>query len=441
MLSILNNLNFLSAILLQELKKEKNLSLVSLSTQKVSVHIPPHAGFSHIFVPENDNATFGVATANVSLQGNNARLDLFGEGWRQPVGGLYFKDHQRFIGQKKIFERLAAGHSPVGPISIIGVQENFCDGFKRLYETDKGLTGLPYAVFGPSSNGLQDILNRLKSDSRLEKIITSGRVDIAKLVKAFFQNHYAEERAGANILKGLLSVITRGIMTENELLAKLQHFLKANDNDPFIPIGSGLAIFSQFPILDAWFIPFPHRAEFELFTNKGVLIADVLLPTGEIVRVINTHLQDVVSIESQEAQDTQADILRLVIEDSPYRVILIGDLNLTPDSLNHQIIFQEDIKDCHDYLERKQFTFLRKNSLAQARGIIDSSNRTIDYIATKKIAFDVLERLFEAAIAVVDNKDSDHQMVLSRLCMNRAEGEVTVPKNRDFIEYLMKKTA
>ena len=420
------------------------MGLISLSAQKVPIYLAPHAELSHIFVPENNNATFGVATANVSLQGNSGRLDLLGNGWRQPVGGLFFKDDKRFKGQKRTFEQMAAGNSPVGPISILGAQENFCDGFRKLYEKDEGIVGLPYAVFGPTRNGLQDILDRLKSDPRLEKLILSGVVDISKLVKAFFQNHYVEEKAGANIIKSLLSFITSGVTTENKFLGKIQHLLKENDNDPFIPIGSGLAIFSQFPILNAWFMPFPHRAEFELFTNKGILIADVLLPTGEIIRVINTHLQDVVSPESQAAQDAQADVLRLVMEESPYRVLLVGDLNLTPDSLNHEIIFQEDINNCHQFLREKIFTFLRHNPLAKERGIIDSSDRVIDYIGGE-FDFDITEEMVRAAIAVIDNLDSDHRIVLARFLMkqdlNKSGVRRKLPQNTHFIQRLVRQAA
>ncbi|QQR79261.1 MAG: hypothetical protein IPJ69_07675 [Deltaproteobacteria bacterium] len=419
------------------------MGLVSLSAQVVPAYIAPYANFSNINVPSNNNSTFGVATANVSLQGNSGRLDL-GNGWRQPVGGLFFKDDKRFKGQKKTFEQLVSGNSPVGPVSIIGLQENFCDRFRRLYETDEGIAGLPFAAFGPSRKGLQEILDRLRSDPRLEKIILSGRLNISELVKAFFQNHYAAEKSGSNILKSLLTFITSGVMTENEMLGKLQHLLKENDNDPFIPIGSGLAICCEFPIIDSWFIPFPHRAEFELFTNKGILIADVLLPTGEVVRVMNTHLQDVVSVESQEAQDAQADILRLVMEESPYRVILVGDLNLTPDSLNHQIIFGEDIKNCHQLLKEKIFTFLRNNPLARERGIIDSSDRVIDYIGGE-FDFDTSEEMARAVMAVIDNPDSDHRIVLARFLMkqnlNVSGIRRRLPRNPHFVQRLVKKVA
>lgn len=55
-------------------------------------------------------------------------------------------------------------------------------------------------------------------------------------------------------------------------------------------VGGGLAIFSRFP-MDVRFVRLPRGAGPDGFARKGFAVADVRLPGGGVVHVINTHLQ------------------------------------------------------------------------------------------------------------------------------------------------------
>jgi endonuclease/exonuclease/phosphatase family metal-dependent hydrolase len=55
-------------------------------------------------------------------------------------------------------------------------------------------------------------------------------------------------------------------------------------------VGGGLAIFSRFP-MDVRFIRLPRGAGPDGFARKGFAVADVRLPSGRVIHVVNTHLQ------------------------------------------------------------------------------------------------------------------------------------------------------
>lgn len=102
----------------------------------------------------------------------------------------------------------------------------------------------------------------------------------------------------------------------------------------------GLAIFSRLPIKEV------GKIHFESTTN-GAQWADIELPDGKIIKVINAHLQttglsrshrlgirekiDVVG-ENFKRRAAQADILRAFIGNSKVPVLLCGDFNDTPAS-------------------------------------------------------------------------------------------------------------
>lgn len=55
-------------------------------------------------------------------------------------------------------------------------------------------------------------------------------------------------------------------------------------------VGGGLAIFSRFP-MDVRFVRLPRGTGPDGFARKGFAVADVRLPSGRVVHVVNTHLQ------------------------------------------------------------------------------------------------------------------------------------------------------
>jgi endonuclease/exonuclease/phosphatase family metal-dependent hydrolase len=122
-------------------------------------------------------------------------------------------------------------------------------------------------------------------------------------------------------------------------------------NCAVIPVASGLspqAIFSRFPILNSDIISFPE-------SSNSALFADIV-KGGDTLRVYNIHLQSY-QIPSREflyanngrqflkrlnrvalKHRQQAQLVRDHVENSPYPVILCGDLNATPFSRPYRIL-------------------------------------------------------------------------------------------------------
>ena len=147
------------------------------------------------------------------------------------------------------------------------------------------------------------------------------------------------------------------------------------------------------------------------------MIADILMSHGQIVRVINTHLQDVVSKESATVHMSQTRLLRHVIAHSPYPVILLGDLNTEPGSKNYKHIFQAGLTDSHG--NHPQHTFLKINPISIARGVASASKETdrcLDYVASE-LPFDFMESGIGAYAQVLKNPHSDHLLVLAKILL------------------------
>ncbi len=357
-----------------------------------------------------------AATCNGAYQGRCAEIVV--DGAMRPVGDLFFRDHERIEGQMALFSSLARTDG----LSLIGGQEFFDTAYLEGVYHHTGIPGFPYACFGPSGGGIQAIVDHLIQSADLKKRMAGTLLsrNLESIVASCFQGHY-EADGGAISWKGALKLFG----TEDELIARFQQWLSVANDDgslsPFTSMGSGLAIFSRHPILRSWFIPFEKRAEFERFLKKGILVADLSVAHDgkeSIIRVINTHLQDVVSRESHEAQAAQAVIVRQVIDASPYPVVLLGDFNAEPGSKNYKTIFRENLRNCHAHPLPP--TFLKRNPIAQARGIHEKSTETdrcIDHIGSELSFGDFMGSGLGIFSQVLLNPHSDHCLVLALILL------------------------
>lgn len=99
-------------------------------------------------------------------------------------------------------------------------------------------------------------------------------------------------------------------------------------------VGGGLAILSRFP-LRARFARLPRGMGPDSFARKGLAIAEVRLPSGRALHVINTHLQaDDANVSAADARDARAAQLEELAEivgpllRTGEPTILCGDLNV-----------------------------------------------------------------------------------------------------------------
>ena len=67
----------------------------------------------------------------------------------------------------------------------------------------------------------------------------------------------------------------------------------ANRMMPFLFTNSGIVIYSKFPIVEKWRFPYKWREKegADKFARKGCLMVEVVLPNGQRIQVLGTHLQ------------------------------------------------------------------------------------------------------------------------------------------------------
>ena len=197
---------------------------------------------------------------------------------------------------------------------------------------------------------------------------------------------------------------------------------------------SGLLILSRFPIREVGFHRFrltgrPEKlADAEYLAGKGIGYVRVQTPAGE-VDVYNTHLIAQSTTDEQDpyrAHRTAAayEVVKFVSSQSRERnpVLLLGDLNMTPDQLGYQIV--SCTGGFHDsYLSVNPGNLGNTRSPSNAY-TPDVTSKRIDYIFTKDGAARGLNTVMSEVIMderppVVDGIElpaySDHYGVLSEI--------------------------
>lgn len=121
----------------------------------------------------------------------------------------------------------------------------------------------------------------------------------------------------------------------------------------------GQAILSKYPILEYGSLNFPTNS------NNNGIFADIVFPS-DTIRVINVHFQsfgikpDMENLDSEsskrvfkgmgqtfEIQQEQMELVREVVQESPYRILLIGDFNNTPYSYIYRELRSMGLQDAH----------------------------------------------------------------------------------------------
>lgn len=112
---------------------------------------------------------------------------------------------------------------------------------------------------------------------------------------------------------------------------------------------SGLLILSDYPVLEAWQVPYarPACAGFDCLANKGIVMVRVLIPgTSQPLTVLDTHLNSRRAsgagiVRANAAFGHQANQLREFIERNisvAYPAIVAGDFNVGKDAYRRAVI-------------------------------------------------------------------------------------------------------
>jgi len=121
----------------------------------------------------------------------------------------------------------------------------------------------------------------------------------------------------------------------------------------FLKLNSGLMIFSKYPILRKKFYPFGRLRKEDKFSSKGVLIATIETPSGELFDIATTHFQSKQDQKSIDIREENA----LVIKDKIYNEYRNNDLN-------HPLIILGDFN-----VKRRSDEFIHFNHFIKGLGL------------------------------------------------------------------------
>lgn len=96
----------------------------------------------------------------------------------------------------------------------------------------------------------------------------------------------------------------------------------------------GIGLLSRYPILSYERVLLPNDGKTE---QRVALIADIELPSGEIITFVNTHLE----VKSSELRVEQIRFINGYIKDRPGRIFLAGDMNASAESEEMQILNED----------------------------------------------------------------------------------------------------
>jgi endonuclease/exonuclease/phosphatase family metal-dependent hydrolase len=179
-------------------------------------------------------------------------------------------------------------------------------------------------------------------------------------------------------------------------------------------MGGGLAFLSRFP-LDARFTRLPRGAGPDGFARKGFAVADVRLPSGREVHVINTHLQaddpSVTLDECRAARAAQLEGLASAIDGyraSGAPLVVCGDFNVVHGTDEYAALRRRLGDELVDLAGRAGFRTYDTEQNDLARAFLDEPAGAfqLDYIWIRSGRFDPsdLHLVLDQPIAELDGR-------------------------------------
>lgn len=175
------------------------------------------------------------------------------------------------------------------------------------------------------------------------------------------------------------------------LVQALEHSLPFHHFFTSGVIGSGLATFARYPIMDAVFQRFrlsgkPEKVRHgDYYAGKGIGLTRINTPSGVIdVYNTHTHAQYVPAPDNEYAAINASNLYEaarfITAHSSTSPVILCGDLNSEPHQLGYRIVTNlAAMEDAHTLLHpgKPGYTFLASNPYTREH------NQRLDYILTR----------------------------------------------------------
>ena len=96
----------------------------------------------------------------------------------------------------------------------------------------------------------------------------------------------------------------------------------------------GIGLLSRYPILRYERVLLPNDGKTE---QRVILVADIELPSGEVITFVNTHLE----VKSSDLRVEQIRFINQYLENCQHTIFLAGDMNATPESEEMQSLNED----------------------------------------------------------------------------------------------------
>lgn len=303
-------------------------------------------------------------TLNATLWGDTALIKI---GNKVIETVLHLDDESRAHELVKSIRRIARDYQ----VDLVCLQEVFDLRMAKILK--EGLADLfPQSTYSPALGGIDEVLGVVRQWSpslwrMIEKNIDRLGKYIDQFVTSFPQNHYGPSDS-------FWASARQYCFPENRKMQFLQKILGQSH-----VWGAGLLMLSVHP-MESTFIRHPVSADLERFALKGVMHSIVRPPKAEPVMVLHTHLQEGESPEAVAARTEQIRHLRSLMDDSPYRALVIGDFNTDQNNFEQCHLAEElGLPDSYlahyGHLKNPLTTFSTDNRFARRKGEVPPVHR------------------------------------------------------------------
>lgn len=157
----------------------------------------------------------------------------------------------------------------------------------------------------------------------------------------------------------------------------------------------GIGMLSKYPIIESRRVLLPHHDKTE---QRVMLVANIELPSGEVITFVSTHLE----VSSSACRVEQTTFINKYFRKWPYAVLLAGDMNAKPASLEMQAL----VKAGWQPLTNDEPTYSTTKPTTK-----------IDYIFFRPVKS--MSVVLNATRVCRDTALSDHAPVISKITLNK----------------------
>ena len=238
---------------------------------------------------------------------------------------VYCDDHLRATLFEDRFRAFARAGSPP---DAVGMTE-FWDGSLVPAFQKPGFWEEYQFCHGPFGRGFPEIFEIMREKGSFLYPLISSNPDI--VVRYFARSQLLE---GVRAVSKPLATLFKA-MEEIPLRPIKGRLVEMMKDRTFLGSGLFLLIRRRHKIVSHRFIPFESKKYgLDLYAQKGILHVVLELPDGQRLSVFLTHLHVGRTEEDRSARREQILQIKRLIEESPYPVILMGDLNIIAEEVD-----------------------------------------------------------------------------------------------------------